>query len=189
MALLDAAERLFLDRGAGAVTSRQVAAEAGLKAQLVHYYFRSMDELLLEMFRRRAEANLARFEQATADDGSLRHLWEIHRDVRGARFTLELVALANHRPAIRAEIARYAERFRAAQLAAVADALADLGVTPEAVPAEVVLMAMTGLSQVMAIEQVIDVTAGHDATSAFVTTLIERLEASAPSSRSKEPHR
>src|SRR6478736_4441687 len=60
--LLDAAEELMLDEGYAAVTSRRVAAKAGLKPQLVHYYFRSMDDLFLEVFRRRADANVARVE-------------------------------------------------------------------------------------------------------------------------------
>ena len=61
--LLDAAEQLLLEEGYAAVTSRRVAAKAGLKPQLVHYYFRTMDDLFVEVFRRRAEANLARFER------------------------------------------------------------------------------------------------------------------------------
>ena len=54
-ALLDAAEQLMLEEGYAAVTSRRVAAQAGLKPQLVHYYFRTMDDLFLAVFRRRAE--------------------------------------------------------------------------------------------------------------------------------------
>ena len=46
-ALLDAAQQLMLDEGYAAVTSRRVAAQAGLKPQLVHYYFRTMDDLFL----------------------------------------------------------------------------------------------------------------------------------------------
>ena len=54
-ALLDAAEKLMLEEGYAAVTSRHVAAKAGLKPQLVHYYFRTMEDLFLALFRRRAE--------------------------------------------------------------------------------------------------------------------------------------
>ena len=57
--LLDAAEQLMLDEGYAAVTSRRVAEQAELKPQLVHYYFRTMDELFLAVFRRRAEQGLA----------------------------------------------------------------------------------------------------------------------------------
>ena len=68
-------ERLLLEEGYAAVTSRRVAAKAGLKPQLVHYYFRTMDDLFLEVFRRRAEEGFAQFERAIADEPSLRTIW------------------------------------------------------------------------------------------------------------------
>ena len=64
----------MLDEGYAAVTSRRVAARARLKPQLVHYYFRTMDDLFLEVFRRRADENLARLDRAVAADGSLHTL-------------------------------------------------------------------------------------------------------------------
>ncbi|EUA30299.1 bacterial regulatory s, tetR family protein [Mycobacterium xenopi 4042] len=57
--LLDAAEQLMLEEGYAAVTSRRVAQKAALKPQLVHYYFRTMDDLFLAAFRRRAEEGFA----------------------------------------------------------------------------------------------------------------------------------
>jgi TetR/AcrR family transcriptional regulator len=122
--LVDAAEALLLEEGYAAVTSRRVGAKAGLKPQLVHYYFRSMEDLFLEVFRRRADENLARAEGILAEDPSLRSLWRLNADLRGAAFNIEFVALANHHKAIRAEVAAYAERFRAMQLGALTRALA-----------------------------------------------------------------
>jgi AcrR family transcriptional regulator len=174
--LLDAAEALLLEEGYAAVTSRRVAVKAGLKPQLVHYYFRTMDDLFLEVFRRRAEENLAHFERAVAADGSLRTLWELNSDLGGAAFTVEFVALANHRKAIRAEIARFAERFRASQLEAVTAALAADGIDADELPPMVALLMMTGLSQVLALEHALGVTTGHDATVAFVDRALARLE-------------
>jgi AcrR family transcriptional regulator len=173
--LLDAAEALMLEEGYAAVTSRRVAARARLKPQLVHYYFRTMDDLFLEVFRRRADENLARLDRAVAADGSLHTLWQLNADPRGAAFRIEFVALANHRKAIRAEIARYAERFRAAQLDALTAALETHGIA-EQVPPIVALLLMTGLSQVLALEQALGVTAGHDATRSFVERTLARLE-------------
>jgi AcrR family transcriptional regulator len=173
--LLDAAELLLLEEGYAAVTSRRVAAKAGLKPQLVHYYFRTMDDLFLEVFRRRAEQNVARIERAVAADGSLRALWRLNADIGGAAFNTEFVALGNHRKAIRAEIARYAERFRAAQLEAVTAALTALGITEDQLPPIVALLIMTGLTQVMSLEDALGVTAGHDTTLAFVEQAIARV--------------
>jgi AcrR family transcriptional regulator len=173
--LVDAAEDLLLEEGYAAVTSRRVAAKAGLKPQLVHYYFRAMDDLFLEVFRRRAEADMARFERAVAADGSLRNLWRLNSDPRRSAFTMEFVALANHRKAIRNELARYAERFRAAQLDAFTTALEGGGVAGD-VPPIVALLLMTGLSQVLTLERALGVTAGHETTRAFVDAAIDRLE-------------
>jgi AcrR family transcriptional regulator len=174
--LLDAAEALLLDEGYAAVTSRRVAAKAGLKPQLVHYYFRSMDDLFVAVFRRRAEANLARFERAIAADASLGNLWKLNADPRGAAFTIEFVALANHRKAIRTEIARYAERFRAAQLQAVRAALAHHNIPEYQLPPIVALLALTGISQILALEEALGVTTGHDTTIDFIQNTITKLE-------------
>ena len=51
-ALLDAAERLLIETGHAALTTRRVAAEAGVNHGLVHYYFGSMEELLLQVLER-----------------------------------------------------------------------------------------------------------------------------------------
>ena len=174
--LLDAAERLLLEEGYAAVTSRRVGAAAGLKPQLVHYYFRTMDDLFVEVFRRRAEENLVRFERALAEGVSLRSIWELSADPRGAAFTTEFAALANHRKTIRAEIARYAERYRAAQVEAIRRASDVAGVSEAELPPLVGVLLMTGLAQVLALEERLGITAGHAEALAFVDRALRRLE-------------
>ena len=174
--LVDAAERLMLDEGYAAVSSRRVAGEAGLKPQLVHYYFRTMDDLFLAVLRRRAEQSLERYALALASDRPLRALWELTTDPRGAVFTMEFAALANHRKAIRAEIATYAERARQMQLDALARVLDGAGISADVCPPVVALQAMTGISQVIALEEALGITAGHDETHAFVERRIDQLE-------------
>jgi AcrR family transcriptional regulator len=176
--LLDAAEQLLLEEGYASVTSRRIGTKAGLKPQLVHYYFRTMDDLFIEVFRRRAEENLARFERDVASAGSLRALWEFHADPRGAVFTIEFAALANHRKAFRAEIARYVERFRAVQVDALTEAFATAGGDParHLPPPVVTHFLMTGLSQVLAAERALGVRTGHDETLTFVDHSLARLE-------------
>jgi AcrR family transcriptional regulator len=137
-----------------------------------------MDELFVEVFRRRAEENLTRVEQVLAGAISLRTLWELNADPRGTAFSIEFVAMAKHRKAVRAEVARYAERYRAAQLRAVTGALAASHVPVDALPPIVALLLMTGLSQVLSFERSLGVVAGHDETIEFVIDLIARLDAS-----------
>ncbi len=174
--LVRAAEQLMLEEGYAAVTSRRVGLRAGLKPQLVHYYFRSMDELFVEILRSRGEENLSSFRSEVARDGSLSNLWRLSRDSGAAALVTEFAALANHRKAIRTEIAGYAERFRAAQLDAITAALSAAGVGDESVPPIAALLIMTGLSQVMALERALGVTTGHAAAVDFVDGLIAGLD-------------
>ena len=53
--ILDAAESLFARHGFYGVTTRQVAAEAGVDTALIHYYFGAKRELFDAVFLRRAE--------------------------------------------------------------------------------------------------------------------------------------
>ena len=85
--LLDAAEQLMLEEGYAAVTSRRVAEKAGLKPQLVHYYFRTMDDLFLEVFRRRAEQGLAAQARALESPQPLWALWRFGTDPAATRLT------------------------------------------------------------------------------------------------------
>jgi len=101
----------MLEDGYAAATSRRVAAKAGVKPALVHYYFPSMDDLFLAVLQDGAETNLTRQRQALADDEPLHALWRLN-STHGARLFMEFMALANHRKAIAGEIAAYAERFR-----------------------------------------------------------------------------
>lgn len=176
-ALLDAAQRLLLEEGYAAVTSRRVAARAGLKPQLVHYYFRTMDDLFLALVRRGAEQNLERQARALASPEPLRALWELSTDPAGTRLAVELFALANHRKALRAELAAYAERFRRAQLDALAPVLEGYGIDPEALPPEAVLVLVTSVSQVLVMEEVLGVTSGHREIHALVERCLARYEA------------
>jgi AcrR family transcriptional regulator len=54
-AILDAAELLFSAHGFYGVTTRQVAAEAGVDTALIHYYFGAKRNLFDAVFSRRAE--------------------------------------------------------------------------------------------------------------------------------------
>jgi AcrR family transcriptional regulator len=185
-ALLDAARKLMLEEGYAAVTSRRVAARAGLKPQLVHYYFRTMEELFLTLFRQGAEQNLQRHTQVLASPRPLRALWEFSCDATGMALTFEFVALANHRKAIRAELLSYAERFRAVQLEVVATALERAGVDPALYPPEAVLMVLAGVGQFVSMEVNLGLTTGHQQTRATVERLLHRLEPSPSNSDNRD---
>lgn len=174
--LLDAAEKLMLEEGYAAVTSRRVAHKAALKPQLVHYYFRTMDDLFLAAFRRRAEEGLRLQAQALQSPQPLWALWRFSTDSAATALTMEYVALANHRKALKAEIAYYAERFREEQRKVMSAVLERYGMDPVDVPPLVWSVLITGVSQVLVMEQALGMSAGHSETVEFVERYLRRLE-------------
>jgi AcrR family transcriptional regulator len=174
--LLDAAEQLMLEEGYAAVTSRRLANKAGLKPQLVHYYFRTMEELFLAIFRRRAEEGLQAQAQALESPQPLWALWRFGTDPGFTRISMEFMALANHRKEMRAEIAYYAERFRDEQRKAVSGALQRYGVDTDDVPPVVWTVLMTSLSRFLVLEQALGMSAGHAETLELVESYLRRLE-------------
>jgi AcrR family transcriptional regulator len=176
-ALLDATEQLMLDSGYAAVSSRRVAAVAGVRPALVHYYFRTMDDLFLAAFRRRAEQALVHQERALHSPQPLWALWEVSRDPRGTVLTIEFSALANHRPAIRTEIVAVAERVRAQQVEVLTEVLASHRVTVDECPPIVAAVLIAGISLLLALEQgSLGMSSGHAETITYVEEYLRRLE-------------
>lgn len=175
--LLDAAEQLLVTLGATAVSSRRVAEQAGLKHQLVHYYFRTMDDLFLAVFRRRGDQGLADQAAVLASPQPLWALWRFNTDPAGTALTMQFMALANQRAALRAEIADYAERLRAEQIEAVAGLLQRYGIDTQEFPPTVLMVLMTSASRMLIIEQeALGMTLGHAQTVEFVERWLHRLE-------------
>jgi AcrR family transcriptional regulator len=175
--LLDAAERLMLEEGYAGVTSRRLAASAGLKPQLVHYYFRTMDDLFLALFRRGADEGLERQIRALDSAQPLWSLWDLSRDPRGTALTMEFTALANHRKAIQAELSASAERYRAGLLEAFRSVFTRYDINQTAYPPVVCAVLLTSISTFLVIEQaMLGMSTGHAETVAFVEDLIRRLE-------------
>jgi AcrR family transcriptional regulator len=178
--LLDAAEQLMIEEGYAAVTSRRLANKAGLKPQLVHYYFRTMEELFVEVFRRRAEEGLRMQEQALQSPQPLWALWRFGTDPAFTQISMEFMALANHRKEMRAEIAYFAERFREGERQAVTSALQRYGLTSQDdshdVPPVVWAVLMTSLSRFLVLEQAVGMSSGHAETLEVVESYLRRLE-------------
>lgn len=79
-ALLDAAERLLTQVGCSAVTTRRLGEEAGVNHGLVHYYFGSMEELLLQAFERFTDRLVARQRELYAGTGPFVEKWRTAMD-------------------------------------------------------------------------------------------------------------
>jgi AcrR family transcriptional regulator len=175
-ALLDAVEKLMLGEGYAAVTSRRVAAEAGLNPGLVYYYFGPMDNLFVEVFRRSAARMLDRQSEALTAEQPLWALWDLIRDQTNTALNLEFLALGNHRKAVRAEMKEFSVRFRRLQFEAIATVLDDNGVDSEKWPAEAVVLLLDGVARFMGEERAYGLNLGHARTIGVVERLITEVE-------------
>ncbi|MFB4309558.1 TetR/AcrR family transcriptional regulator [Actinomadura sp. GTD37] len=174
--LLDATAELMLEEGYAAVTTRRLAAKAGLNNALVFYYFGTMDNLFVELFRRGAERSLERLRRALRSPQPLWALWELTHDFSGNALTMEFIALANHRKAIRAEIAAYSRKFRTLQLETLSGVLEGYGVDSRRWPPASLILLMAGISRFLHIEEGFDLDIGHAETVAVVEREIRALE-------------
>jgi len=174
-ALLDAAQALMMEAGYAAVTSRKVAARAGLKPPLVHYYFRTMDDLFVALVRRGAEQTRARQAAALASGQPLWALWEMTTHPAGRTVITEIAALANHRKALRTEIASLARTLRDEQIAALTPILERSGASPDLSPEAFVTLG-NAIGQNLVIEEALGLDTGHDAIRALVERVLTRYE-------------
>ena len=174
--LLDAAEQMMLDEGYAAVTSRRVADRAGVNSGLVYYYFGTMDELFLAVFRRRAEWMLERQAEALASDQPLWALWTVTHDQANTALNLEFLALGNHRKAIMTEVANYSRRFRRQQLDALSGVLEGYGLDPQEWPPASVILLLSSVSRFLLMEDSYGLDLGHAETIEIVERLLRQLE-------------
>src|SRR5262245_46563486 len=63
-AVIDAAERLFADRGFAATSTRDISAASGVSHPLIHHHFGSKEELYAAVKRRMVEGYARRFPVA-----------------------------------------------------------------------------------------------------------------------------
>ena len=175
--ILDATEEIMLEEGYAAVSSRSVAAAVGIQAPLVHYYFATLDDLFVAVLQRRAGRNVERMAAALLAPEPLRAWWELASDQRGTSMFVELLAAANHRPALKAELGATAREVRRMQLDVLDTLLAEYGIDKELYPPPLVAAAVQGL----AFSAVQDHVAGYDTAAdqaiEAMNRLVERLEA------------
>ena len=169
---VDAIEAILREEGYQAVSARQVAGKAGLKAQLLYYYFRTMDDLLLAVVQRVNERRLERFEEALASPEPLRALWELNSDPSAATLAAEITSIANHREAIRAEVAEFATRFRRLQ----SEAVERLIPSTEDYESAGIVMIASALARTIVTESVLGLTEGHAEALAIIERMLARFE-------------
>ncbi|CAN7556156.1 TetR/AcrR family transcriptional regulator [Phenylobacterium sp. LjRoot219] len=174
-AMIDAAEQLIVEEGYAAITARRLADKAGVKFQLIYYYFNSLDDLFLEVFERGAERQLEQMNAALESDAPLRALWRYSIDSTDTRFILEFMVMANHHEVIRKAIGDFAERLRQVQVEAIARHLQARGVEPQ-IPPVVISLLVSSLSRSLMLETALGVTSGHEELETLVDSFLRVLD-------------
>lgn len=175
-ALLDAAEKLLRNESYAALTTRRLASAAGLKPQLVHYYFRSMDDLVVALWRRVANRNLEAHFKALTSRHPLRAIWDSNRVTRETMLTLEFMALSRHRKAVRHQIAKDGERYRQRQVKLLSKDFSRYGLERSEWSPTVLAIIITSVSRMLVMESAVGMTYGHKEISRFVERWLDRLE-------------
>jgi AcrR family transcriptional regulator len=173
--LMDTAELIMKEEGYPAVTTRRIASRMGVSNQLVHYYFRTMDDLLLSVMRRGAERSTRRLMEALTSEDPLRALWEFHKNPDAVRLYIEFMALANHRKGVFSEAARNTEQMRALESEAISRVLAEQGISPETFPAAGLSVVVSAIPQIMMIEAALGVSLGHTEAAALADRFMRML--------------
>jgi len=172
--ILETAEAVIREEGYAAASTRRVAARAGLKPSLVHYYFPTTDDLLMAVNNEGAKASADAMEAALADENPVRALWQMFTNSGRNALASEIIALSNHRKNLRSEIGAHSERMRAKQVEVLArmfgDRLAAEGLTPAGLS-----VVLAGIGRAIVTESSLGITSGHEDARAFVEAWLDRL--------------
>ena len=164
-ALLDAAERLLVDVGHGGITTRRLAEEAGVNNGLVHYYFGSIENLLVRVLERFTERLIARQRAMYADPEvpfiekwrtAMRYL--LSEDVAYEKVWLELQALAWNRPELRGRVDRVNAEWREVLTEAFAEPRTRYGIE---MPLEALVSLVITFNEGIILERLSGVEEGH----------------------------
>jgi AcrR family transcriptional regulator len=175
-AIVKAATDIMRDEGYAAVTSRKIAERAGLKSKLVHYYFKSMDELFLSIYRTGGEQYHKRQALALASANPLRGLWELNADSFNTRVLQELIALANHHEPLRDEIARESKRSRLLQAETFEKAMSKFPATMPQLAPEFLSLLLTAAARLISMDRALGVKVGHAEAKAWISQLLDQIE-------------
>ena len=66
--ILEAAEKLFLDKGFAATKTTEIAQEAGVNHAMLHYYFRTKENLFNKIFENKTQYFLSSFSTAFSQE-------------------------------------------------------------------------------------------------------------------------
>jgi TetR/AcrR family transcriptional regulator len=178
-ALLDAAERLLVEVGYAGITTRAVAEEAHVNHGLVHYYFGSMENLLVRVLERFTERLTARQRALYAADVPFIEKWRqamrylVGEDVAYEKIWLELQALAWNQRDLQERVARVNDEWRGVLTEAFEEPRRRYGIE---MPLEALVSLVMTFNEGIILERAQGITSGHSELLAWIDGWLEGKE-------------
>jgi AcrR family transcriptional regulator len=162
-ALLDAAERLLVEVGAAGITTRRVAEEARLNHGLVHYYFGSVEQLLVRVLQRFTDRLVERQREMYAADVPFLEKWRtamgyLEEDRPYQKIWFELQAMAWNRPELGERLEHVHAEWRAVLMEAFAPVREDLGLE---IPLEALVTLVYAFNEGIMLDRMSGIDRGH----------------------------
>jgi AcrR family transcriptional regulator len=174
--LMDAVEAVMREDGYAALSARSVARRAGLKYQIVFYYFETMDDLLLTTYRRRTQTVLERTQRALKSARPLHAFWAASSHPSDAALSLEYMAMSNHNELIRAETIAFGERIRRSVAERMSAWLVESNPDPKVFTPFGITLAISLMGGILGFESALGISGGHRETKAIVEWCLRQLE-------------
>lgn len=174
--LLDAVEAVMREDGNRALTARAVAERAGLKHQLVYYYFKTLEDLLVATYERHIERYNVQTIAALNSDRPLHAFWRVHSNPDDASLNTEFLSLANHNEAIRIRTIEFGEKVRRLGLGRLQDVIDRRGLHDSPLTPIGIAQAIMSIGGNLALETSIGITGGHAETRALMEWCLDQIE-------------
>jgi AcrR family transcriptional regulator len=181
---LDAAERLLVRIGYAGITTRKLAEEAGLNHGLVHYYFGSMQELLLQVLERFTDRLIVRQEAMYTAPGPFIDKWRAamcyldeDEDSGYSKVWYELQAMGWNDPEMRKRVANVDRTWTRVITAAFDRAMVEYGLDRSQFPLEAIVTLVGTFNEGITLQRLSGIRAGHSTLLHAIDTWLERLEA------------
>jgi AcrR family transcriptional regulator len=182
-AFLDAAERVLVRDGAAGISTRQLATEAGQNHGLVHYYFGSVEELLLRVLERFTGRVLDRQRAMYGTDAPFAEKWRTamgysEEDLASGypKVWLELEALAWNKPEMRERLYEVSDAWRSLLRDAFAKAIEEYGLDETRFSAEVWATLVMQFNKGLLTERLLGFDRGHAELLAAIDGWLTELE-------------
>jgi AcrR family transcriptional regulator len=177
-ALLDAAERLLVEVGAAGVTTRRVAEEAGSNHGLVHYYFGSIEQLLVRVLERFTERLIERQRQMYGADVPFLERWRtamryLDEDRPYQKIWFELQSLCWNRPELRERLVQVHGEWRQVLMEAFAPVRERLGIE---MPLDALVTLVYTFNEGIMLERLCGIETGHHELLEWIERWLQQRE-------------